>query len=134
VGQAHQLQRRADPFAHLLLRQPAQLQAEGHVAEDGHVRPERVVLEHHRGRPALRRQRGDRPAVDQDLAPVGLDEPSYHAQRRRLAAAGRAEQADQLALGHRQVEAVHDRPAAERLAHAAQHEAAAGRLPGRRRR
>ena len=44
-------------------------------------------------------------AADADLAAVGLEEARDHAQRRRLAAARRPEQADELAVGHREGQA-----------------------------
>ena len=46
-------------------------------------------------------------AVDQDAAGGGLDEARDEVQGGRLAAAGRPEQREELALQHRQVEAVH---------------------------
>jgi hypothetical protein len=46
----------------------AQLQPERHVVEHRHVRVERVVLEHHRDVPILRRQVVDHFAADRDVA------------------------------------------------------------------
>jgi hypothetical protein len=42
------LRRLSDALAELGLRRPAELQPEGEVLLDGHVRIERVALEHHR--------------------------------------------------------------------------------------
>ena len=41
------LRRVADPLVDLVLGHLLQLEAEGHVVVHGHVRVERVVLEHH---------------------------------------------------------------------------------------
>jgi hypothetical protein len=68
-----------------------QPQPERHVLVDRHVRVERVVLEHHRHVAVLRRHVVDDLAVDRDLAVGDLLEPCDHAQRRRLAAARRAD-------------------------------------------
>ena len=69
-----------------------------------HVRKQRVVLEDHRGRPPLGRQVVDAAAADQDVAARDRLEAGDHAQRRRLAAARGAEEGDELALAHGQVE------------------------------
>ena len=62
---------------------------------------------------------GDVLAVEHDPARGGLDQPVDHLQRRRLAAAGRADQADHLAALHVEVELVHrDRAVGVGLAHA----------------
>ena len=79
-------------------------QPERHVLEHGHVRVERVALEHHRDVALGRRQVRDVAAVDQDLTGGRLLEPGDHAQRRRLAAPARADQHDHLAGRDRQIE------------------------------
>ena len=75
-------------------------QAEGDVLEHRHVREHGVVLEHHR-EAALARRAGrltSRPPISD--APGGLRlEAGDDAQQRGLAAAGRAEQGDELAVG-----------------------------------
>ena len=68
-----------------------------------HVRPQRVRLEHHRRVALLGRQAEDVAALDADRAGVGRDEARDRAQQRGLAAAGAAEQRDELAA--RDVEA-----------------------------
>src|SRR5581483_4635231 len=80
------------------------LERERDVLEHVHVRPDRVRLEHH-PEPALVRRHADPPlrgeehaARDRDRPLVGRLEPRDRAQRRRLAAAGRAEQREELAL------------------------------------
>ena len=72
-------------------------QPERHVLEHAHVRVERVALEHHRDVALGRRQLRDVAAVDQDRAGGRLLEAGDHAQRRRLAAAARADEHDHLA-------------------------------------
>ena len=56
----------------------------------GHVRPERVVLEHHADVALVRRQRVDAAVAEADLARVRRVEAGDQPQQRRLAAAGRA--------------------------------------------
>ena len=82
----------------------AHLEREGRVLEHVHVRPDGVGLEHHaeialvgRDEDALGRGVDEAPA-DLDLARGRPLQPRDRAQRRGLAAAGRAEQREQLAL------------------------------------
>jgi hypothetical protein len=93
----------------------AQLEAVGHVARHRHVRPERVVLEHHADVPLVGRQPAHHAPAETDLARVGLVEPGDEAEQRGLATAGRAEQREQLAVADRQVDAVHRGGGAEAL-------------------
>ena len=72
-----------------------------------HVRIERVVLEHHRDVAVARRHVVDDVAADPDLAAGDLLQPGDHAQRGGLAAAGRADQHDELLVGDLEVDAVH---------------------------
>ena len=83
----------------LVLRILLQPQPERHVLVDRHVRIERVVLEHHRHVAVFRRHVVDHVAVDRDLAAGDLFQPGDHAQGRRLAAARRADQHDELLVG-----------------------------------
>ena len=64
-----------------------------------HVRVERVVLEHHRDVAVLGRHVVDDPVVRSRLAHGDLLEPGDHPQRGRLAAARRADEHDELAVG-----------------------------------
>ena len=73
-------------------------QPEGDVVPDRHVRPQRIALEDHGRRPPLGRLVDHADAVDAHVAGVGLQEAADHAQRRGLAAAGRPEQTDELAI------------------------------------
>ena len=87
---------------------PASFRLKRHVLEHGHVRVERVVLEHHRDVALLRRDVVDHAAADRDLAVGDLLQPGDHAQQRRLAAARRADQHAELAVVDLDVDAVHD--------------------------
>lgn len=84
------------------------LQREGDVLGHGHMRVERVGLEHH-GQLALgRRLAGDVTAVDVDGAAAGVLQPGYQPQQRGLAATRRADEDDELAILDHQVEAGDD--------------------------
>ena len=88
----------ADALVHLVLRLLAQAQAERDVLVHREVRVERVVLEHHRDVALLRRQLVDDALADEELAAGDLLEAGDHPQRRRLAAAGRADEHEELAV------------------------------------
>ena len=81
----------------------AHLQPERHVVVDGHVRVERVVLEHHRDVPVLGRQVVDHAVADVDLAGRDLLQPRHHPQGGGLAAAGGADQDHELLVPDVQV-------------------------------
>ena len=66
------------------------------------MRVEGVVLEHHGDVPVLRRHVVDDDVVDGDLTIGDLLQAGDHAERRRLAAARRADQADDLARRRRE--------------------------------
>ena len=72
--------------------------AESDVLAHAEVREERVALEDRVHAAPVRRQRRDLDAVEEDATPVGPLETGEHAQQRRLAAAARAEQREELAL------------------------------------
>ena len=101
--------------ADVLLTHLLHPEREGDVLEDGHVRVERVALEHH-GDAALHRRQVVHPlSVDDDVARGRVLEPGDHAQERRLAAAGRADEDDELALAHVERDALHHVEVAEAL-------------------
>ena len=77
----------------LLRRRPKQT-----LSHDGEVREEGVVLEDGVDRPLVGGNAGDRLVGEEDLALGRLIEAGDHAQRGRLAAAGRAEHREELAL------------------------------------
>ena len=91
------------PLFHLLLGQlvlPLEvLQGEEDVLPHGHVRIKSVVLEHQADAAVLRRQVGHVLVTEEDLAAGGLFQAADQVQRGALAAAGGAQQADQLPIG-----------------------------------
>ncbi len=90
VEQVGQLDRRgclAHPPVDLSLGHLAQLEAEGEVVVDAHVRVQRVALEDHRHVAVLGRQIVDDAVADLERALADLLEAGDHAQRGRLAAA-----------------------------------------------
>ena len=82
------------------------LQAEGQVAAHRHLRIERVGLEHHADAAVLGLLPGDVLAVDEDLAVGDVEQAGDAVEQRRLAAARRAEQHEELALVDVEVEVV----------------------------
>ena len=86
------------------------------------VREQGVLLEHEAGVAVLGldapRAVVDDVAADADLARVGRGEAGGEAQQRRLAAAARPDEGDELVVGDRQVDVVDGGDAAERLADA----------------
>ena len=98
LAQAERRRRLAHTTVDLRLRHVSLPQAECHVGVHVHVRVERVVLEDHRDVALLRGQVVDDAPADRD-GPVGdLLEARDHAQGRRLAAAGRADEHEELAV------------------------------------
>ena len=86
------------------------------VVEDGEMRIERVVLEHHRDVAGGRLEAVDPAIADPDRAGVELFEPRNEAQQRRLAAAGRPQQDEALAAFNFEIDAVDRRVRAEPFA------------------
>ena len=95
--QAHQAQHLLRLLLHDVTRQAADLQAVAHVLHHPQVREQRIRLEDHRDIALRRRQPRDVIVADQDAAVADLLQPGDHAQRRRLAAARRAQQRGQAA-------------------------------------
>ena len=89
------------------------------LSRDRHMRIERVVLEHHGDVALFRRHVVDDALADRDLAAGDAFEPGDHAQKRGLAAAGRTDQDDELAIGDVDRNAVQDGHGAEGLPHVA---------------
>ncbi len=94
-----------DPLLDLGLRKLLQPQTERHVLVHGHVRVERVVLEHHRDVPVLWRHVVDQLVADIDLARGRFLQTGNHPQGRGLAAARWADQHDELAVADVEVDA-----------------------------
>ena len=79
------------------------------------MREQGIGLEHHVDRPLIGRNAGHLDAVDEDLAVAGGLEPGQHAQKRGLAAAGRAQQRKKLAPMDGQIDLFHRDEIAEPL-------------------
>jgi hypothetical protein len=94
------------------------LQIEPQIVAYGHVRVERVALEDH-GHIAVPRRDIRHIAPTQRDGPGGdRFQPGDHTQRRRLAAAGRTKQGEELAILDLQIETAHgDRLGAVDLGH-----------------
>ncbi|MNQ83025.1 hypothetical protein D3C85_980950 [compost metagenome] len=112
VGKAlhlHQGEHLAHPFGHLRFVQDfahrVGLKAEGQVLGDGHVREQRVMLEHRVDRALEGRAVGDVFAVEQNFAFGREFEPGDHPQERGFAAARRAEKGEELVVANVQVDA-----------------------------
>ena len=110
----------ATPRLDLGLREAGKPQAERQVLAHRHVRVERVGLEHHGDAALARRHVVDELAVDQKLAVRDRFQSRDHAQRRRLAAAGRADEDDELAVGDVEIDAADGRLTAVDLDEVAQ--------------
>jgi len=98
--------RALNAFLHLVLRQLPQLEPEGEVVRDRHVRVERVALEDHRDVAVAGGEVVDDAVADPDLAVGDLFEAGEHAQRGRLATARRADQHHQLRVLDLELEVV----------------------------
>ena len=85
---------------------PAHLQAERHILPRGHMREERVGLEHHAHVALVGAEGRDVGAAKKDLAAGYLVEARDQPERGGLAAARRPEESHQLARGERQRELV----------------------------
>ena len=98
LGEVEDLRGLLDLLPDLRLVDAGDLEREAHVVGDGHVRVQRVVLEHHGDVPVLRRQVRDVAVADADGAAVDVLQPREHAERGGLAAAGRTDQDEELAV------------------------------------
>eukprot|EP01133_Synstelium_polycarpum_P020280 gene20280-biopygen16633 len=96
--QAHQIERFLDPFVGFSLGDIAHLQAEADVLAHRHVRKQRIVLEHHAETAILRLQRVDALVIDEYAAARRGEQAGDAIERGGFAAAGGAEQSDELAL------------------------------------
>ena len=86
------------------LRETGEFQAERHVLLHVHMRVERIGLEHHRDLALRGLEIVDAALADENVARGHAVEPGDHAQQRRLAAAGRADQHDEFALADREID------------------------------
>src|SRR5260370_27225910 len=96
----HQAQGFRDLRRHLHSWYLAHLEAERDILVDRHVREQRIALEHEAGVALPRRQCGDVEVAEVHGAGGWLDEAGDDTQCRGLAAAGRAEQDEEFALGN----------------------------------
>jgi hypothetical protein len=103
----------------LALRLLCDHQRERHVVANGHVRIERVVLEHHRDVALLRRLAIDHGVADRHFAAGDLLEAGDHPQERRLAASRRSDQHAELAVADLDIDAADHMRRPEPLVHGA---------------
>ncbi len=97
-----------------------ELQAEGHVLVQVHVRVQRVALEHHRDAALGRRNVVDDTPADLQGAAGDVFQPRDRAQQRALAAARGADEDHELAVADFQVDVAQHLHIAERLLDAGQ--------------
>ena len=117
VTDAEQPRRPRHLLGDLGLRHALGLEREGDVLEHRHVGIKGVALEDHGDLPRPRRQVVYDPAADQDLARGRRLESGDHPEQGGLAAAGRAEQHEELTLARDQIHAVDGANLPERLAY-----------------
>src|SRR5204862_5063091 len=117
-GEAHPLELRLYPLLGFALRNLLAPQPEGDVFTHAQMREEGVALEDSVGGPLVRGQPGHVLALDQDAAGGRLLEAGDHAQRRRLSAAARPEEGEELAPTDVEIEVAHRDEVAEVLADA----------------
>jgi hypothetical protein len=98
LAQPHDAEDLLHPRGDLGLRELLLLQAESDVLFHRHVGEQRIGLEHHVHGPLVGRNACHVLAIQMDAAAAGFLETGHHAQQRRLAAAGAAQQAEDLAL------------------------------------
>jgi hypothetical protein len=107
VGDFRELQQRhdlRDALRRLGAGDAANPQRKGDVLAHRHPRVEGVILEHHRNIAGAGRELRDRLVVEINLPFGQVLDAGKHLERRALAAAGRAEERQHLALRARQVE------------------------------
>jgi hypothetical protein len=116
-GQPHPVQHRQRPPPGFLPGQAEPFQRIDHVRQRTDLRPQRVVLEHHRQASPLGLDVplliGDDLAADRDAARRHPVDPGHQPQESGLTRTGRAEKDHELPGGHRQVNAVERGYAAE---------------------
>ena len=116
IADAENLRGAGDLLADHRLAGAAIAQAEGEIVVHRHVLVQRVILEHHRDVAVLGRQPVDDALADADGARAHLLEPGDEPQRRRLAAARRSDQHDELLVLDLEIEVDHGRNRPVRLA------------------
>ena len=131
-GETHLLQHRSHPPGPVGRGDLAQLQAVRDVLGHRHVRPQRIVLEHHADAALVRRHVVDHAIAETDLARVRRVETGQEPQQRGLAAARRTEEGEHLALLDRQADVVDRRQRPEALREIVDRDAHECRVGGRR--
>jgi hypothetical protein len=109
-----------DALFGILLGIAVHAQTEAEVLLDRHVRIERIGLENHGDAAIGRLDIVDDLAADVDLAAGDILQSGDHPQQRGLAAAGRADEDDELAVLHLEVRPMDDFERAEALDHVVQ--------------
>jgi len=89
LAHLHHVQRAGDARLAFVLAHPADLQRKGQVLSDGHVRKQRIVLEHHADPALVRRHLVDWTPAKTDLSVRRGFEARQHHQAGRLAGTGR---------------------------------------------
>ena len=118
VVEPEQLGHLLDAALRLVPRRLAHAQAVAEVLAHGHVRVERVALEHHRDVAFARRELRHVAGVDRDRALGDVLQPGDHPEQGGLAAAGRADEHEELAALDLEGDVVDgDDASAEHLAH-----------------
>ncbi|EJT84519.1 hypothetical protein PPS11_21719 [Pseudomonas putida S11] len=107
LGHVHQLEHLGHAGVDLGLGHLVLLQAEGDVLRHGHVREQRVGLEHHVDRPLVGRHVGDVDAIEEDPPFGRAFEAGQHAQQGGLAGTGAPQKSEDLALADFQGHIVH---------------------------
>ncbi len=125
------LEHQGDSFTMLGARHALDLETEGHVVVDRHVREQRVLLEDHVHGAAICAYVGHVLALQQDPTLVRMFEPCDHSKRCRLATSTRAEQREELALFDRHRELRHGGGVSEVLAHALERDCDRAGVPHR---
>jgi len=96
-----------DPLSNVVPRRPPPTQAEPEVPLHGHVRVQRVVLEHHRDVSVLRGHVVHDAVADRDRALADPLQAGHHPQRGRLPAPRRPDQDQELRVGDLERQIVH---------------------------
>ncbi len=97
AGKPDQIEKAVDLFIALFARGPSNPKAEADILGDGHMPEKGVVLEDKTDISLLGGEGVHHPVPEQDLSPIGRDEPGDHPKNRRLAAPAGAEQNKELA-------------------------------------
>ena len=99
----HQIQHMLHLVHDLFTGKLLQLQAEGDILEDVHVREKRIALEYRIDRSLIGGQGGDIAPVQKDAALRRHVKTRDHTQRRGLPATGRPQEGDKFTTAHRKI-------------------------------